>query len=134
MTKFHAKFGLPSWFNLRLFCTWIVTELFEDEGNLEQYSPLLGEDLIDYPILEEYGIPTLEEFPAEDDDDDEENDVNEGADSSETEQKAKKGQIKNQGWKKCLILADKVWKNLLSVYSISLNKRNALLIISVRLL
>lgn len=65
--------------------------------------------MIDYPILEEYGIPTLEEFPAEDeDDDDNEDDVNEYADSSETEQKAKKGQIKHQGWKKCLILADKV--------------------------
>ena len=59
--------------------------------------------MIDYPILEEYGIPTLEEFPAEDEDD-----VNEDADSSETEQKAKKGQIKHQGWKMCLILADKV--------------------------
>lgn len=84
--------------NLRLFCTWILTELYEDEANLEQYSPLLGENFIDYPALEEYGIPTVEEFPAEvvDDVDDDE-DVNEEADSSETEQKAKKGQIKHQG-------------------------------------
>lgn len=84
--------------NLRLFWTWILTELYEDEANLEQYSPLLGENFIDYPVLEEYGIPTVEEFPAEvvDDVDDDE-DVNEEADSSETEQKAKKGQIKHQG-------------------------------------
>jgi len=72
----------------------IVTELYGDEANLEQYSPLLGEYLIDYPILEEYGIPSVEEFPAEDEDED---DVNEDADSSETEQKAKKEQIKHQG-------------------------------------
>ena len=64
--------------------------------------------MIDYPILEEYGIPTWEEFPAEDEDDGDEDDANEDADSSETEQKAKKGQIKHQGWKMCLILADKV--------------------------
>ena len=88
------------WFNLRLFCTWIVTELFEDEGNLEQYSPLLGEDLIDYPIVEEYGIPTVEEFRAGDEDDGDEDDVNEDADSSGIEQKAKKEQIKHQGWRK----------------------------------
>lgn len=80
-----------------LYVNIIVTELYEDEGNLEQYSPLLGEALIDYPILEEYGIPTVEEFPAEDEDDDDEDEVNEDAHSSETEQKAKKGQIKHQG-------------------------------------
>lgn len=88
---------------------WIVTELYEDEANLEQYSPVLGEYLIDYPILEEYGIPTVEEFPREDDDDDDEDEVNEDADSSETEQKAKKGQIKHQGYRKEFILADTVW-------------------------
>lgn len=76
---------------------WIVTELYEDEANLERYSPLLGEDLIDYPILEEYGIPTVEEFPAEDEDEDDEDDVNQDAESNETEQKAKKEQIKHQG-------------------------------------
>jgi len=75
----------------------IVTELYGDKANLEQYSPLLGEDFIDYPIIEEYGIPSVEEFPAEDEDEDDEDDVNEDADSSETEQKAKKEQIKHQG-------------------------------------
>jgi len=53
--------------------------------------------LIDYPILEEYGIPTVEEFPAEDEDEDDEDDVNQDAESNETEQKAKKEQIKHQG-------------------------------------
>ena len=65
---------------------------------MEQYSPLLGENFIDYPILEEYGVPTVEEFPAEDIDDDDDDDVNdEETDPSETEQKVKKGVIKHPG-------------------------------------
>ena len=58
--------------------------------------------MIEYPILEEYAIPALEEFPAEDEDDSDQDDVNEDADSSETELKEKKEQIKHQGRKKCL--------------------------------
>ena len=48
----------------------------------------------------------MEEFRAGDEDDNDNDEDNEDADSSETEQKAKRGQIKHQGWRKCLILAD----------------------------
>ena len=65
---------------------------------LEQYSPFMGENLIDYPMLEEYGVPTLEEVPDEgpEDDDDDENEN----DSTETEHKDKKEVIKHTGKKK----------------------------------
>ena len=78
----------------------IFTELYEDEPLLEQYSPFLGENLIDYPMLEEYGVPTVEEVPDEgpkdDDDDEDEND------SNETEHKDKKEVIKHTGRRKKL--------------------------------
>ena len=62
---------------------------------------MLGENFIDYPIIEEYGIPTVEEYPTEDNDDDDDDDdddvTGEEDDASETEQKTKKGEIKHQG-------------------------------------
>lgn len=64
-------------------------------GDLEQFSPLLGENIIDYPMLEEYGIPTVEEFPSDDLDDDDDDGANEeDNDSHETqgEKKSKKHQ------------------------------------------
>ena len=65
---------------------------------LEQYSPFLGENFIDYPMLEEYGVPTVEEVPDEgpgdDIDDEDENDP------TETEHKDKKELIKHTGRRK----------------------------------
>ncbi|XP_022781681.1 proteoglycan 4-like isoform X1 [Stylophora pistillata] len=60
-------------------------EFYEDVGNLEQYSPLLGENIFDYPMLEEYGIPTVEEFPSDNLDADDDGDVKEDNYSHETQ-------------------------------------------------
>lgn len=82
---------------LSYFFTWNFTELYEDEPTLEQYSPLLGENFIDYPILEEYGVPTVEEFSEEDPDEDDEDDENDENDSTETDHQDKKDNIKHPG-------------------------------------
>lgn len=37
--------------------------LYDDEPSLELFSPMLGENFIEYPMLEEYGVPSVEEFP-----------------------------------------------------------------------
>lgn len=79
-----------------------LTEFYDDEANLaEQYSPLLGENFIDYPVLEEYGFPTVEEFPGEDMDDDD--DVDEEDDPDETDQKAMKRDKNYQGRRPCYV-------------------------------
>ena len=84
----------------------LYLELFEDEPIYEQYSPVLGENFIDYPMLEEYGVPTVEEFPDEDPEEDGEGDQQEESDSTETEDKDKKEVIKHTGKRgKCKLLA-----------------------------
>lgn len=61
-------------------------------GDLEQFSPLLGENIIDYPMLEEYGIPTVEEFPSDDLDDDDDDGANEEDNDSHETQGEKKSE------------------------------------------
>lgn len=73
-----------------------LAEFYEDEPTLEQYSPLLGENFITYPMLEEYGVPTVEEFPEEDPDEEDEDDEKE-EDSLEAEHKDKKNGVTRAG-------------------------------------
>ena len=73
-----------------------LAEFYEDEPTLEQYSPLLGENFITYPMLEEYGVPTVEEFPEEDPDEEDEDDEKE-EDSLEAERKDKKDGVTRAG-------------------------------------
>ena len=80
-----------------------LAEFYEDEPTLEQYSPLLGENFITYPMLEEYGVPTVEEFPEEDPDDDDEDDEKE-EDSMETEHKDKKNGVTYAGGSVCFVV------------------------------
>ena len=51
-------------------------------------------------MLEEYGVPTVEEFPEEDPDENDENDEDEENDSTETLHKDKKDNIKHKGRRK----------------------------------
>lgn len=37
--------------------------LYDVGPSFEQFSPMLGENFIEYPMLEEYGLPSVEEFP-----------------------------------------------------------------------
>lgn len=73
-----------------------LAEFYEDEPTLEQYSPLLGENFITYPMLEEYGVPTVEELPEEDPDEEDEDDEKE-EDSLEAEHKDKKNGVTRAG-------------------------------------
>ena len=73
-----------------------LAEFYEDEPTLEQYSPLLGENFITYPMLEEYGVPTVEEFPEEGPDEEDEDDEKE-EDSLEAEHKDKKNGVTRAG-------------------------------------
>lgn len=111
------------------FFPWTFTELYEDEPNLEQYSPFLGENFIDYPILEEYGVPTVEEFPDEGpEEDDGDDDQNEENDSTETEQKDKKEEIKHKGtvWEKLFRSKGKVFSKNSVKYIIFLRPPSSL--------
>ena len=73
-----------------------LAEFYEDEPTFEQYSPLLGETFITYPMLEEYGVPTVDEFPEEDPDEEDEDDEKE-EDSLEAEHKDKKNGVTRAG-------------------------------------
>lgn len=75
----------------------LYLELFEDEPIYEQYDPVLGENFIDYPVLEDYGVPTVEEIPDESPEEDDEGDEQDESDSTETEDKDKKEVIKHTG-------------------------------------
>lgn len=77
-----------------------LAAFYEDEPTLEQYSPFLGENFITYPLLEEYDIPTMEEFPEEDPDEDDEDFEKEEKDSLDSEHKHKKNGVTHAGGRK----------------------------------
>ncbi|XP_068762673.1 uncharacterized protein [Montipora capricornis] len=69
-------------------------ELYDDVPILQQYSPMLGENVIDYPMLEEYGVPSVEEFPDEGLEEDDQDEEDQESHFKGTENNEKKDVIK----------------------------------------
>ena len=61
---------------------------------------MLGENLIDYPMLEEYGVPSVEEFPDEGLEEDDQDEEDQESHFKGTENNEKKDVIKKAGEKR----------------------------------
>ena len=74
----------------------------------------MGENFITYPLLEEYDIPTMEEFPEEDPDEDDEDFEKEEKDSLDSEHKHKKNGVTHAGGRKISafdLLLKRIWES-----------------------
>lgn len=81
-------------FSSFLFGATSSQEFYDDVPILQQYSPMLGENLIDYPMLEEYGVPSVEEFPDEGLEEDDQDEEDQESHFKGTENNEKKDVIK----------------------------------------